>query len=485
MACVLGLLTACSAGGGTPTDADPAGLDAGTGGFDAGETTRPPCASDDDCPRGFVCAAVMGVPSCVADPSPPPPGDGTDCGVCPAPGECRASVCVQPSPGGAFCEFDSVCATGELCIAGRCTPDPRVPRPCASDSDCYAGLTCGPAMRCVCSVSTDCPAGLVCEEGACVPPPGSGTPCIADAECAEGELCDRGRCRDGMLCDIAHPDFSGTWSMQSILRIREALPGWLDSFLSAVAEPLRFIAGDAACFSFGLPTWVEREICELVRPLIEAHVPPWGRQLARAVADLNDVLNEWHIEETMRLMPGAVTDAYRGEHTWDRLTVYYRGTALTGTPATIRDWRFSPSPFNASAVCGTFYIDRHAVHVSIGSIIAWAVDVLVYAVTDGMHATLGSALSAMSAGFCRALGDFAEANVDYAGVGDRVFAVCTTTVQRLIDEAIRRLIDARIGADAITLRGESPVTGPSSLRPGTWDGTLLGRGFTGDWSAMR
>lgn len=478
------MLAGCAANGGAPRDGSvPDG--GGGGDVDGGGVMSPECMNDDDCGGGFVCAAVMSVPTCVPDPDPPPPGDGTDCSPCPSPGECRAGLCVQPSSTGAFCEFDDACGDGELCIAGRCTPDPRVPTPCTIDADCYAGLTCGPADICICLTNTDCPAGLVCEMNECVPPPGSGTPCVADAECPATETCDRGSCRDRVLCDIGHPDFSGTWSMQSVLRIREALPGWLDSFLAAMEGPFRFLAGDAACFEFGLPMWVETELCDLVRPLIESYVPAWARPLFRALADLNTILNEWHVEETMTLDPGGVTDSYRGSHTWDRLTVYYRGMPLEAATDTIRGWRFSPSPFNASAVCGSFYIDRHDVNVSIGAIIAWIVDVVVYAVTEGEHDSLGSALAAASSGFCRALGDFADETVDYAGVGDSVYSLCISEIEDLINEALRELIDARIGTDAITLRGEAPVTGPSSLRPGTWDGTLLGRPFGGDWSAMR
>ncbi|MEC7519238.1 MAG: hypothetical protein VYE22_05195 [Myxococcota bacterium] len=475
------LSSACSPGPATAPDssttADP----------DAGvvEPPGPECTSDTDCGRGFVCAAVSGVPMCVADPNPPPPGDGSDCSPCPSPGECRDMVCVQPSESGAFCEFDPECGEGLLCIAGRCTPDPREPTPCEDTTDCYAGLTCGPDMLCICTYTTDCPIGLVCEEGSCVPGPG-GEPCVADAECPEaGHVCDGGRCRPGAVCDIAHPDFSGTWMMTSELRIREALPDWLDSFLMNVEGPLRFIAGDAACFEFGLPDWVEMELCDLVRPLIERYVPAWARPLARAIADMNDTLNTWVIDETMTLEPGAVTDSYRGTHTWDRLTIYYRSTPLMGTPETIRNWRFAPSPFNASAVCGTFHIERHDVNVSIGAIIAWVVDVLVYTLTDGEHDTLGSALAAASSGFCRALGDFAEDNVDYRNVGDTVYNVCTMQIAAQVDRALMALLDARIGTSPITLRGNAPVTGPSSLRPGHWDGTLLGSEFTGDFNAER
>lgn len=450
-----------------------------------GDAGPPECTPDMGCGSGFICAAVEGVPRCVADPNPPPPGDGTDCRPCEAPGECRDGVCVQPSGSGAFCEFDAGCDAGFLCIAGRCTPDPRIPTPCTTDGDCYAGLTCGPMGVCVCAYNTDCPIGLVCADGVCTAPDGSGVPCIADAECpVPTEVCDRGVCRDGTVCDIGHPDFAGTWRMQSTLRIREALPSWLDDFLNAVEGPFRFLAGDAACIDFGLPTAIENEICDLVRPLIEMYVPSWTQALFRAIADLNVILNTWEIEETMVLTNGAVADSYRGTHTWDRITVYYRSMPLASDVTAIRNWRFSPSPFNASAVCGTFHIERHDVNVSIGAIIAWIVDVLVYAATDGEYDSLGAAAGAATAGFCQALADFARDNVD-SGIGGTVMSVCTTQITNLVNRALQELIDARIGTSPVTLRGSAPITGPNSMRMGQWDGTLLGSEFTGDWQADR
>lgn len=479
LACLM--LAACDASGGTPNDGG--GMDAGPG-TDAGEIDLR-CTSDEGCGPGFVCAAVEGVNTCVPDPNPPPPGDGSDCRPCEAPGECRDGICVQPSATGAFCEFDTECMAGELCIAGRCTPDPRTPTPCVNDADCYAGLICGMEGFCVCTYNTDCPAGLICEEGSCVPPPGSGIPCVADSECPMGEVCDRGVCRDGTVCDIGHPDFAGTWNMESSLRIREALPSWLDSFLEAVEGPFRFIAGDAACIDFGLPMWVETEICDLVRPLIETYVPAWARPLFRAIADLNQVLNTWEVQETMVLENGSVADSYRGTHTWDSITFYYRSMPLVGRPETIRNWRFSPSPFNASAVCGTFYIDRHDVNVAIGAVLSWVVDALVWAITEGEHDSLGSAAAGAASGFCRALGDFADETVDYSGVGDTVFGICTTQIENVINRALMELLNATIDTSPITLRGNAPITGPNSMRMGHWDGTLLGSEFTGDWQADR
>jgi hypothetical protein len=47
------------------------------------------------------------------------------------------------------------------------------------------------------------------------------------------------------------------------------------------------------------------------------------------------------------------------------------------------------------------------------------------------------------------------------------------------------VLDARIGAEPITLRGTGPIGGPGNLRGGHWDGTLLGSDFTGDSDAWR
>ncbi|MCC6876840.1 MAG: hypothetical protein IT378_21225 [Sandaracinaceae bacterium] len=472
------LLAACSATGGGPRDGA-APLDGGSTTTDGGTPFR--CTMDSDCGNGFLCAAVSGVPTCVADPNPPPPGDGTDCRPCEAPGECRQGICVQPTSTGAFCEFDDACSAGQLCIAGRCTPDPRVPVPCTTDMDCPTGLHCGASGNCECNFTTDCPTGLACEMGMCSP----GDRCVADDECMSSEVCDRGDCRPRTVCEIGHPNFAGQWTMQSILRVRDALPDWIDAFLRAVDGPFRFLSGEATCIDFGLPDWVEMELCDLVRPFVTEFLPPWAPPVFGAIADLNTVLSTWHVEERMTLEAGSLADSYRGTHTWDRITFYHRGMPISGGPTTIPDWRFSPSPFNASAVCGTFHIDRHDVNVSVGGIIAWVVDTLVYELSDHRWSSASAMLAELAGGFCDALGDAAESAIDYTGVGGTVRSVCASALTGLIDGAIQRLIDARVGASPITLRGQAPVTGPDSLRPGTWDGTLLGREFPGDFCAQR
>lgn len=484
LALSIALLPACASSGPTRHGDGDGGVDPV---IDSSMPPPPPeCTADDpdSCYPGFLCAAVDGQPTCVPNPDRPPPGDGTDCSPCPAPGECRMSVCVQPSASGRLCEFDSECLDDELCIAGRCTHDPRIPTPCTDTSMCPSGLSCV-GGTCACMFTTDCPIGLECMGGLCVPGPG-GDSCIADLDCPADYVCEAGRCRPRTLCDIENPNLAGTWDMTSTLHLREALPSWLDSFLDAVEEPFAFLGGTSTCIDWsGLPAWVDTAICDLVRPYVDMYLPPWSRDVFRAISDLNDVIGDWVIDETMVLEPGAVTDSYRGTHTWNRVTFMYRDSPVTGDPEDILDWRFSPSDFNASAVCGTFNIERHPINVSVGSIIAWIVDAIIYEASGHMWTGLRAALTDVADGFCMGLSQAAEENIDYAGVGSSVMSICSGLVATGIDAALDALLNARIGADAITLRGTSDIGGPNTLRPGVWDGTLLGRTFSGEFEAVR
>lgn len=443
-----------------------------------------------ECPTGTVCAAVMGVPRCVFPPEstlPPsdlPPGDGTDCRPCEAPGECRGGVCVQPSPSGRVCEFDPECGRGLLCIAGRCTPDPRIPVPCSSVEMCAAPLVCVEGT-CRCVSTTDCPIGLECDAmGRCVPDEDG---CVGDDDCPDGRVCEAGRCRERTVCDIESPDLAGTWRMRSTLRVRESLPAWLSRFLDAVEAPFRYLGGETTCTAvdFGLPAWAMRILCDIVDPYVEEYMPPWARPVFRAIADLNTVLATWNIEETMVLRAGAVRDSYRGTHTWNRVRFMYRSMPIEADVSEIFDWRFEPGEFNAAATCGIFSIERHRVGLSIGRLVMWVVDTVVYEVSDGRWVGVEDALASIADGFCRGLAEAADEAIDYPGVRDTVMRVCSSATSRFIREAVNQLLEARLGFSLMTLRGHAMIAGPNSLRPGVWHGALLGSEFTGEFQASR
>lgn len=455
------LVAACNVGGARRhfNDAGPSPL-----------SDAPPvsCATGAPCPDGTVCTDGI----CVF------PSTDESCGPCPAPGECRMGRCIQPAADGAICEFDDACDPGLLCIAAHCTPDPRIPVPCGALGECSGGLTCL-GDRCGCAFTVDCPSGTECIAGSCESTGG----CVADADCGGAMVCEAGACVDRAVCDITNPDLSGTWEMSSELRLREALPTWLSSFLDAVEGPFRYLSGDGPCFDLGAFGFLEGAVCALIEPVRDS-LPPWARSLLGAIADLNVVLSTWHVNEQMTLTPTGTTDVYSGTHTWTRVRFMSRATALEVDPRTIFDWRFDPDAFEATATCGTLSISRHEIDFSIGALIAWLVNAVIYESTDGAYGDLGSAARAATDGFCAALASAASSSVD-GRLGPVVRAACDSEIGDAIDDAVRAIETARLEASPLTLRGAATISGPRSLRPGHWDGELLGSDFTGDWEAWR
>jgi hypothetical protein len=474
-------LGGCSAGS-TPMPTRPPGTSDGGVADDLGGLPSGECETFMDCAPGLVCRAVGTTLRCVSPDLVVPPTE--TCTACAPPAECRLGVCIAPDDTGAVCEFDAECPAGELCIAARCTPDPRVPIACA-DGMCPGTLRCVEGT-CACDEHVDCPVGTLCIEGRCTPSPG-GDGCVADDECPATDVCEAGSCRPRTLCDITNPDLSGTWSLASTLRLRESLPSWLDGFLGAVSGPFRFIAGDSSTLGVpGLPGWVEALIAPALRDWADANLAPWVRDLLGGIADLNDILSTWQIDERMELRPGILRDLYKGTHTWLSTRFEFRGAEVRGRPEDILDWRFRASEFDAAASCGAFVIERHDVDVSIGAIIAWIVDTVTYEATDGRYRTFRDALTAATSGFCGEVGRIAGETVpSYPGLAGTVSRACDGAVASLITELDDTIRSGRLGLDVMTLKGYAPIAGPNALRPGVWEGTLVGRDFTGDFDAFR
>ncbi|MGF1465739.1 MAG: hypothetical protein ACFCGT_06365 [Sandaracinaceae bacterium] len=451
-------------------------------------------------PCPLALALLLLALSALACSSAPPPADGgpplTDLGAplpdagapapcavdadCVAPDECWDGECVPPSAEGGLCREDAECEGQDLCLAGRCEADPRVATTCSTDDDCRWGLACDDSGTCACRHDVDCPASLLCREGACV-----GLQCVADEECPLDRICEGGTCLDPALCPAREPDLSGVWAMTSRLDVRGGLPRELETLLEAVEGPFAFLAGEAACLDFGLPDWVERELCTLLRPFVEATLPPWSQEVFLAVSDLGLVLAEWEVTEELTLERGDVRDSYRGAHVWSQVVLRDRDATLTGRPEEILAWRFEPSPFDATASCGTFRADRHAVELKLGSVVAWAVDEVIGRASDGRWGGLEDALDELTAGFCEALAQGATELFDVDGLADAVAGLCRLTLGGLVEDALGALVDARLGTDAMVLRGEAPTRQPEALAPGRWDGAVLGRSFPGAFCAVR
>jgi Cys-rich repeat protein len=491
------------------------------GGSAVAPPTEPECIDDRDCGAGFICEAEECVPPPRrADAGPLPdgalptdecvfdedcPGDyvceagtcqppASSCGECPFPNECRDGVCVAPGDGD-VCEFDPECGEGNLCIAGRCTPDPRIPTTCLDGMTCPDGLMCSMDGRCICTRTADCPLGTICgAEGSCVPD--GDDRCLADEDCPAGLLCEAGECIDRMECDVTHPVLTSprVWNVSSVYNFREALPGWLDSFLAAVAAPFRFFSGSGPAPDFtDLPGFIEDRIWDLLRDWIVDNVPASVVRAMGGIAALNDILSTWLVKEQMTLWEGAGTDLYRGQNVWTEVEFTYDGLRVRGTPEDIIDWSFTPSEYDARAVCGTFYIERHDVNVGIGAIIAWAVDGVIERATGGRYDTAEELLVGFGGSICNEAGNIAadlarnlSLDIITPADADRIATdLCNGFVRTLVDPLVDTLNNARLNLDVVSLKGSSPIVSRNSLTPGTWEGSLVGGDFTGTWSGRR
>ena len=480
--CLLGLfLTACSTAG--------LGGTTGPGGVgpDGGPATG--CTSDSDCIFGEVCEAGICVtpPMTCSSNADCPPGilcvDGicdepepSACGVCPAPNRCIDDVCTPPEES-SFCVRDIECEEEFLCIGGMCRPDPRITRSCddpLTPPDFTAGVD-----HCECVYTADCVLGTRCLDGDCVP-----DGCIADEECPRADdICEAGECI--LTCDVVHPDLSTdpVWNVSSVYNFREALPDWLSSFLDAVAGPFRFLAGDSEDPDLGLPGFIEDAIGDAIRRWAEDNLPPYALAAFGGIADLNDILSTWIVEERMHLTPGAELDQYRGENEWVQVAFEYRGMMMVGTPEDIIGWSARPDEYDAQAVCGTLNIETHDVEIGIGAIIAWALDVVVYESSDGRYDDLEMMADEISSGLCSEARNIAEGI--YSGAGGLAESWCLSTIADLVDDMIMAINDALLRLDLVRLRGFATIVDGNVLRPGTWEGSLVGGDFGGTWSADR
>lgn len=442
-------------------------------------TERMECDTSADCPAEYTCEERGAVRICIPPDVTPP----MDCGDCPFPNECREGVCIAPDETGDVCEFDPECGEDHLCIAGRCTWDPRIPRTCLDGEMCPDGLMCAMDGRCVCGETADCPVGTVCaEDGSCVPEDGG---CVADDECPADSFCDRGVCVPDAACDVVHPDLSTdpVWLVSSVYNFREALPGWLDSFLDAVAGPFRFLAGDSDDPDLGLPGFIESAIGSAIRSWAMENLPPYALEAMGAIADLNDILSTWLVEERMHLTPTGSRDAYIGSNEWVQVSFEYRDMRVVGAPGDILGWSYTPEDYEAQAVCGTLNISRHDVQVGIGAIIAWVVDTIVYESSDGRYRDLEAMARALQTPLCNQAYTLAEGI--FGGSGGLARDWCNSTVGGLVDEMLAAIEMALLELDLVKLKGHAVIVDGNRLEPGVWEGSLIGGDFSGSWSARR
>ena len=238
--------------------------------------SRTTCASDDDCPAGFVCVN----------------------------GSCRET-------GGTECQTDDECPEGYKCENGFCRPEGALPGSC--------------------DTSDDCPAGYFCENHQCYPcPENSQDPhcqnpghCETDDDCPPGFECHNGICVPGNPPGAPIPELGGTWYTQHYFDLSEAIGGMTTiNIINTINELLNY------CELTGIG-FIDDLLCDLIHEFI----PEWALTLVDIFANLANILSELRAEGEMELTHLNPRELISGTETWDIILIRYLNACCEGQPA--------------------------------------------------------------------------------------------------------------------------------------------------------
>jgi hypothetical protein len=253
----------------------------------------------------------------------------------------------------------------------------------------------------------------------------------------------------------------------------------------------------------GIPDWITDILQDFLQDLIGQYVPPWGLELIRALADINEILDDMRVWSTVQ-MTNWSPDLYRASERWDLVGFKFRGQDIQAAPGDIPEvGEVEIDDYTAREVCGVYYADTHQVKNAVGGLVRWAVEVALTAVTCSgggpCYTTIEEALEDTID--CQAIGDgvndLLQGLIDGApDVSGAVTTACEGLRTQLINKLVSVLEAIEIQLSLLKLRGQGLITGatnaPTSIGAspppgpnGHWYGTLAGGGFNGEFKASR
>lgn len=371
-----------------------------------------------------------------------------------------------------------------------------------------------------CEVAADCDAPLVCLDGICVGPlnpeytcstiegkgcEGVDEVCVANVcvknpgactvhdDCPLGYLCDNaGQCqpeRDGTVCANPGPgpDLTGTYSMNSVLHLREGLPSIVDKLLD-VSEDLRDIVNGK--IDLDLPSAVEFVIGGIVAGVIRSYVPGWAINLVTALGDMSNMLDTMYIEGTLKIAGQACSGSYRVKEEWSWIRFDYRGQEMRFRPDNLPGVpggsSLEPDEYSALYSCGVLYLDRHRVQDTMSGLIRFLVDTVVEASTG--YPNLETALANFVD--CWGIGYYLDSQVASAcsfcpSVAGVAAGACQGFVSAAANKAGQELDKAAVEMALIKIKGTLTVTKDAVLSDGRWYGSLAGGDFPGEFTLQK
>lgn len=418
----------------------------------------------------YICVdpTTPTTPTTPAPVTPTPTEPGEECVPgCSGDQECRNGRCLDPDPNGRTCEFDDECwGEGDhfFCIAGYCTPDPRM-QPCERDAEC--------------------PVGFTCDRGMC--DPGGG--CVDDGECGDN-VCVLGECRDPMVCDVVHPVLDGEWTWNSTLDTREGLSGFADAGLSIASAATDFLDGGNIELP-GLLRPFEGPINDELRRVVEEEAPHLLLEAIRGLAVLDRIMQTMTLEERVQLTSMEL-DRYSASRELLRMCLGEGADMRCATdPSDLESFGFDPQDFRANAVCGNLIILEHDIEFDFAGVLLWVANAIVETGSEGQYETIEELLDAMRGETCdpaaEALGRFAAdlgmSSGNVTLVEGLARTSCNAAAVTLRDRVVDGLRNATVGLSLIEIKGYAPI-GERTM-DGVWEGSLMGGDFPGSFQAFR
>lgn len=371
------------------------------------------------------------------------------------------ALCIGDGEAGGTCEVTADCDSPMVCLNNTCV-GPQDP-----------AYTCDPIEGIDCLQS-----GESCINGLCVAAPGA---CETLDDCPNGFTCEAGQCtpqRDGSACADPGPGpaLAGSYEVNSVLHLRDGLPGVVDGILDVSETARDIVNGD---LDLGLPGAVEFIVGGLVAGIVRQYVPAYGIDIVNALATMSDVLDTMHVEGTLELEGEACDGNYRGRHTWNFVTFELNGFEMRVRPEDLPGVDdVLPEDFAARYHCGDLLIDKHRIQNTMGTLVRWLLDTTAQAVSG--YPTMEQAL--VSIVDCQAVGQTIS-NAAGINVTGLAAGACQGFVTAGANKLTQMIDEAAVKMSLIKLSAVIPVSSDGTLNDGVWYGSLAGGDFLGTFSA--
>ncbi len=409
---------------------------------------------------GTACTGGM-----ITDEGIPGSNDDNDDGPLTPEEEEELALCVGDGQAGGACEVTGDCASPQVCLDNVCVG----PKDNAYTCDPVEGIEC-------------LEAGETCINGLCIAAPGA---CETLDDCPLGYICEANTCtpqRDGETCSDPGPGpaLAGTYKTDSVLHLRDGLPGVVDGIFDATEVARDLINGQ---IDLDLPSVIEFVIGGIVAGIIRQYVPSYAIDIINSLATISDILDTMGVKGTLVLEGQECDGNYRGSHTWDTVTVNFNGQLLTLDPSDLPGVDdVVAEEFGARYHCGDLLLDKHRIQNSMGGLVRYILDKGIEATTG--FPTVEAALSSIVN--CGAVANAVANACSYCGPAyTPALIACDAAVQVTVAKVTEAIDEAAVSMSLIKLRAVVPVATDGTLGDGVWYGSLVGGDFLGELSAVR